>query len=74
MYLIADNESSQTNEEGELGPTVIFCNPNNRYYEYALNNQDNWIEFYKSNGINILLWNYRGYGQSRGYPTPKNIV
>jgi len=73
MYLKPDiaGEESPTNE---TGPTVVFCNPNAGIYEYALEMQDHWIEFYRSNGINILLWNYRGYGKSQGWPNTENIL
>ena len=31
--------------------------------------QSNWLEFYEKCGINILIWNYRGYGESEGTPS-----
>ncbi len=31
--------------------------------------QSEWIEFYTSRGINLMMWNYRGYGYSEGSPT-----
>eukprot|EP01022_Parablepharisma_sp_SALTPOND_P028483 TRINITY_DN71038_c0_g1_i1.p1 TRINITY_DN71038_c0_g1~~TRINITY_DN71038_c0_g1_i1.p1 ORF type:complete len:560 (+),score=41.95 TRINITY_DN71038_c0_g1_i1:670-2349(+) len=77
MYLKADSEEDQDYDSptaSELGPIVIICNPNAGYYEYAIEMHDHWIEFYRTNGINILLWNYRGYGRSKGHPTPENIL
>ena len=74
MYLPAEEEEPGINTEPEYGPTVIICCPSDGYYEYAIETQDYWIEFYKNNGINILFWNYRGYGRSQGYPNPKNIL
>ena len=44
---------------------MIFCNPNAAYYEY-LYYQVEWIRYYTSSGINVFLWNYRGYGRSTG--------
>lgn len=32
------------------------------------------LSFYINNGINVFLWNYRGYGCSEGKPTPYNIA
>ena len=32
--------------------------------------KSDWIEFYCKNGVNLLLWNYRGYGRSTGCPKP----
>ena len=74
MYLKAESEDSEQPGESELGPTVVICNPNGDYYEYAIDTQDHWIEFYRKNGINILLWNYRGYNRSQGSPNPINTL
>lgn len=63
----------KANEE-DIGPTVVFCNPNAGYYEYAYAFQEQWIEFYTTRGMNLFLWNYRGYGRSEGYPTPANLL
>mmetsp|Transcript_7314 Transcript_7314/g.5297 ORF Transcript_7314/g.5297 Transcript_7314/m.5297 type:complete len:93 (-) Transcript_7314:1676-1954(-) len=29
-----------------------------------------YLKFFKNKGINVMLWNYRGYGLSEGQPTP----
>ena len=44
-------------------PTMLFCNPNACYYEY-LPYQTEWLDYYYSLGMNILIWNYRGYVRS----------
>ena len=31
------------------------------------------LDFYVENGINLMVYNYRGYGLSQGTPTIKNI-
>lgn len=49
-------------------PVIIFCNPNATYYEF-LYFQTDWIEFYIGAGVNLVLWNYRGYGRSQGSPS-----
>jgi pimeloyl-ACP methyl ester carboxylesterase len=59
---------------GSQRPTVVFCNPNAGYYEYAFCFQEPWIDFYRSRGFNLLLWNYRGYVRSDGFPTPRNLL
>jgi len=71
MYLKAESEDSSEDNNGTI---VVMCNPNGEYYEYAIDMQDHWISFYRKNGINMLLWNYRGYNRSGGYPTPNNIL
>ena len=55
-----------------LYPTMIICNPNAGFYEYMYYSSE-WLEYYISNGINVVLWNYRGYGRSTGSPSPNNL-
>jgi hypothetical protein len=50
---------------------MLFCNPNAGYYEY-INYQSEWLS-YTNIGINVAIWNYRGYGRSQGSPSPKSI-
>ncbi|OQR83736.1 hypothetical protein ACHHYP_14320 [Achlya hypogyna] len=49
--------------------TVILCNPNCALYEFH-HFQSDWIQFYTKLGINVFLFNYRGYGRTKGYPSP----
>ena len=51
--------------------TMIMCNPNMGYAEPSIYNSE-WLEFYLDFGINVVLWNYRGYGSSTGTPSPTN--
>lgn len=46
-------------------PTMIFCNPNACFYEY-LPHQTEWVDYYRKLGVNLVIWNYRGYGRSQG--------
>jgi pimeloyl-ACP methyl ester carboxylesterase len=48
---------------------LLFCNPNGMIYQ--LFTPDKFLPFLEG-GCDILLWNYRGYGGSSGYPTFKN--
>jgi alpha/beta superfamily hydrolase len=60
-------------KEGENSyPTILICNPNAGYYEYAYY-QSEWVEYYINLGVNVFLWNYRGYGASKGWPNPGRI-
>lgn len=36
--------------------------------------QSDWLEYYISKGIDILLWNYRGYGKSEGKPDLRLLI
>jgi hypothetical protein len=53
-------------------PTVLLCNPNAGYYEYAFY-QNEWLEFYLQNGVNVCMWNYRGFGRSEGSPSVRRL-
>ena len=48
---------------------LLYCNPNGMIYQ--LFTPDKFLPFLEG-GCDILLWNYRGYGSSTGYPTFKN--
>jgi pimeloyl-ACP methyl ester carboxylesterase len=50
---------------------MIICNPNMGYAECQIYDS-NWPDFYLDYGINVVLWNYRGYGKSTGKPSPTN--
>ncbi|EAR92059.2 alpha/beta hydrolase family protein (macronuclear) [Tetrahymena thermophila SB210] len=72
IYGDASNlQTEVTNKIKEL-PTLIYCNPNAGYYE-SLFYESDWIEYYISKGINLVVYNYRGYGCSEGTPTPQNL-
>ena len=53
-------------------PTMLFCNPNAGFYEFAYY-QSEWLEYYIQAGVNVMMWNYRGYGRTKGRPTPSNL-
>jgi pimeloyl-ACP methyl ester carboxylesterase len=61
-----------TEDPKETSPTVLICNPNAGFYEFAFY-QSEWLEFYLHNGANVCMWNYRGYGRSRGRPTVRRL-
>ena len=42
-----------------------MCGPNGTFFElFAYSNR--WIDYYVDSGINVFLWNYRGYGDRKG--------
>lgn len=53
-------------------PTIVLCNPNAGLYEFSYY-QSEWLEYYLSGGLNVFLWNYRGYGRSKGSPSPSAL-
>jgi hypothetical protein len=67
------NDEVRENEAILNWPTVIICFPNGGYLEYFYF-QWEWVNFYLEQGINVFMWNYRGYYNSTGTPTSKNIL
>jgi hypothetical protein len=63
-----DNEKTNQSEK----TVMIICGPNAVPYE-VLAYSDSWIEYYLQYGTSVLLWNYRGFGQSQGYADFSNI-
>jgi pimeloyl-ACP methyl ester carboxylesterase len=56
-------------------PTVILCNPNGLCYEYMyLTECNTWLQYYLNCGCNVIMWNYRGFGNSTGKACPSNIL
>ena len=49
-------------------PTMIMCGPNAEHAEMLQYNSE-LLEFYHDNGINLMVFNYRGYGLSEGTPS-----
>ncbi|KAF4674385.1 hypothetical protein FOL47_009294 [Perkinsus chesapeaki] len=51
---------------------IVWCNPNAGYYECAVY-QHEWLDFYLGLGYGVVLWNYRGFGASKGLCTPGSL-
>lgn len=46
-------------------PTIIMCNPNALVYQQMITSPNAyWLNFFLKRDINVLCWNYRGYGDS----------
>ena len=50
-----------------------MCNSNGGYYEFFYF-QSEWLEFYEKLCVNVILWNYRGYGKSTGSSSMENAI
>ncbi|OMJ81833.1 hypothetical protein SteCoe_17595 [Stentor coeruleus] len=59
--------------ENSKSTAIMFCNPNAGLYEFTYF-QSEWLEFYVGRGVDVFLWNYRGFGKSSGKPDLKNLV
>lgn len=43
-----------------------MCNPNALYYQWMITSANAyWLDFFLRRDCNVLIWNYRGYGQSQ---------
>jgi len=52
-------------------PTVIFFNPNAQCYQQQVHAPNAfWLKFFVSHEVNVMAWNYRSYGRSKGTPDP----
>jgi hypothetical protein len=41
------------------------CNPNALFYQQLVNTPNSyWLNFFLKREINVVCWNYRGYGES----------
>ena len=67
-YIIINSEKIMENKKKNL---IIICSPNGSPYQYFCKNLK--LNNYLNKGIDILLWNYRGYGYSTGKVTINNI-
>ncbi|CDW86706.1 UNKNOWN [Stylonychia lemnae] len=72
MFFPCTNESnleiSIENPKGEYlsKPTFIMCNPNALIYQQMVTSPNAyWLSFFLKRGINVMCWNYRGYGKSQ---------
>ena len=59
-------------EENNKKTVILICNKS--LYPYELSAYyDKWIDYYLSWGISVVLYNYRGYGESNGFSCISNI-
>ncbi|CBZ55197.1 conserved hypothetical protein [Neospora caninum Liverpool] len=56
------------------GNVLIFFNPNAGYLETAAVIGDGELDFYRSRGVSVLLFNYRGFGRSAGKSSPASLL
>jgi hypothetical protein len=71
MNNAVDNSSFMVNSNTEKS-VMIICGPNGITLEiFAYCNR--WIDYYIDCGMSVFIWNYRGYGDSTGFPEFENI-
>lgn len=56
-------------------PTVIICNPNALYYHHMVTYPNSFLlNLFLELNVNVMTWNYRGYGWTEGGMTsPYNL-
>ena len=67
-YIIINSNNIEENKKKNL---IIICGPNGSPYQYYCKNIK--LNIYLEKGIDVIFWNYRGYGYSTGKVTIKNI-
>jgi len=65
-------DSSTEDQKESNKSAILICNKSSYPYELSVY-YDRWIEYYLSWNINVVLYNYRGYGQSNGFSTISNM-
>jgi len=48
---------------------VLLCGGNGFVYECGLYMSDS-LQYYLQKGLSVMMWNYRGYGRTLGWPSP----
>jgi len=56
-------------QSGDTTPTVLYCHENAGNISYGLETVRSFLEF----GVNVLAFDYRGYGRSDGKPSEENV-
>jgi len=69
QYQSGGASSSSSRPKITDAPVVICCNPNAGYYETMVY-QNDLLDFFLNRGISLVVFNYRGYGRSKGRPSP----
>ena len=72
-YIIIHPEEERTinNNETNKKNALIICGPNGSAYQLFSKNIH--LDYYLRRGLDIICWNYRGYGFSTGKPSYNNI-
>ena len=56
---------SEVNKKYLNKSTIIMCNPNALIYQWMVTSANAyWLDFFLRRDCNVLIWNYRGYGES----------
>ena len=66
-----EEEKGINNKETNKKNALIICGPNGSAYQLFSKNIH--LDYYLRRGLDIICWNYRGYGFSTGKPSYNNI-
>ena len=70
----SSNMSSTSSNSVATKPDTVMIICNRSTGPYELNAYyDKWLECYLNYGLNVVLWNYRGFGESEGIATNDNV-
>ena len=55
--------------------TIIMCNPNALVYQWMITQANAyWLDFFLRRDCNVLIWNYRGYGETEQEMLAPNLT
>jgi len=68
MFFTATGEKADDSNDKldyKTKPSFILCNPNAMFYQHMINYPHAYyLRYFLAKGINVMIWNYRGYGRS----------
>ena len=73
-FLVGDSKPANHDESDSFldYDTFILCNPNAMAYQHMINYPHAYyLKYFLNKNINCLVWNYRGYGRTKGEPDPQ---
>ena len=69
--LLDQSKHTRENSAYLMYDTFILCNPNAMSYQHMINYPHAfYLKYFLGKQINCLVWNYRGYGRTKGKPDP----
>ena len=59
--------------QGSPSKAVLLCGGNGFLYECGVYMSDSFLNYVQM-GFSVMMWNYRGYGRTKGWPSPSNLM
>ena len=73
--VLLDSNASPNRRRYLNKPTIIMCNPNALIYQWMVTSANAyWLDFFLRRDCNVIIWNYRGYGESQQSMLSPNLT